>query len=139
MVIDNRVENESKEISFFKQERGFHLEGIDVKKALQRLSIDKATFILILRIFDSTYSSIVSKIKKILVDDKIEEARKLLHTLEGAAANINADGVQLATYELREAVKSGEKNFKPLIDHLDDRLKIVLKSIRSLDEHSKGK
>lgn len=117
----------------------FHLEGVDVKTALNKLCLDYESFKTILKIFDETYSQIIKEIKNELEKKSDEVVRKLLHTLEGAAANIRADGVQLATYELREAIKSREKNLKPLIDHLENQLKIVLKSIRSLNEHSKEK
>jgi HPt (histidine-containing phosphotransfer) domain-containing protein len=112
------------------------LSGIDVQSTLERLSMNEDQLKPILNTFEKAYSTIIGEIEKALNDNNMEEARKLLHKLRGAAEAIGAGGVRGAAWELREKIISGTKNLNPFLKKLKGELEKVLKSIRSLDTSS---
>lgn len=130
-------QNNAKEI--FKKSQSstviFKASGIDVTKVLNRLCIDVESYLLVLNVFNSTYSTIINRINNALIENNVNNARILLHKLEGAAANIGAEGVQLAAFELREKIKEGKKNIDLNINHLDKQIAIILQAISFLGEY----
>jgi two-component system sensor histidine kinase/response regulator len=107
------------------------LVGVDVKGALKRLKVDMKTFAMSLAAFAEDYTNIIDKIKNALDRKDVLEARRLLHTLRGAAGNIGSTEVETTAKMLGTAVKEGQDNLEPLIGDLEIALNTVLESIQS--------
>ncbi len=110
------------------------LPGIDIKDALKMLNIDKDIFKGILIKFLGSNKDTMGKIRAAFESEDWESLMQSAHSLKGSSANIGANDLQEAAYELEKASKDGV--VKPpalfLIEKVEAALKQVQESLQSL-------
>jgi len=115
------------------------LPGINIKDALKMLNIDKDIFKGILIKFLGSNKDTMSKIRSAFESEDWESLMQSAHSLKGSSANIGANDLQEAAYELEKASKDGV--VKPpalfLIEKVEAALKQVQESLQSLVDISK--
>ena len=115
------------------------LPGINIKDALKMLNIDKDIFKGILIKFLGSNKDTMSKIRSAFESEDWESLMQSAHSLKGSSANIGANDLREAAYELEKASKDGV--VKPpalfLIEKVEAALKQVQESLQSLVDISK--
>jgi CheY-like chemotaxis protein len=115
------------------------LPGIDIKDALKMLNIDKDIFKGILIKFLGSNKDTMGKIRAAFESEDWESLMQSAHSLKGSSANIGANDLQEAAYELEKASKDGVVKPPPalfLIEKVEAALKQVQESLQSLVEIS---
>jgi len=115
------------------------LPGINIEDALRSLNIDKDIFKGILIKFLESNKDTINKIRSAFEGKDWESLMQLAHSLKGSSANIGANELQEAAYELEKASRDGD--VKPpalfLIEKVEAALKQVQESLQSLVDTSK--
>ena len=83
------------------------LEGIDVEDVLQRLEGDEDLLHMLLDEFAKQFADAIAEIQAAVGQADAELARRLVHTLKGAAGNLSAQKLQDAALALEEEFKAG--------------------------------
>jgi len=115
------------------------LPGINIEDALRSLNIDKDIFKGILIKFLESNKDTMSKIRSAVESKDWESLMQLAHSLKGSSANIGANELQEAAYELEKASRDGAAVKPPalfLIEKVEDALKQVQESLQSLVDTS---
>ena len=110
------------------------LPGIDVEGALTRLKVKAETYKTSLLAFVKSYSNFIMEIRGAINREDLDETRRLLHLLKGAAGNIGAKGVELAAKMLGTAVKEEKDDLDQLVANLEFHLNSVLESIQDMEK-----
>ena len=103
---------------------------------MQRLLIDQSTFRRILGRFAANNATMMDQIRTAYANRQWELMQRLAHTIKGAAANISAEELQQAAWELEKPIKEGREQ-QPLNDQLDQleiKINQVIKSLALLQE-----
>ncbi|UQZ86621.1 Signal transduction histidine-protein kinase BarA [Paenibacillus konkukensis] len=118
-------------------------EGIDVDRALARLSGKPGILLQMIKIFERDYHDFSRKLKQALEDEELEEAQRLIHTLRGAAGNLSAARLYAAAGEVESALKraaaspdlaaaAAAAEMDRALQELSDCLQQVLASVQKL-------
>jgi PAS domain S-box-containing protein len=83
------------------------IAGLDTAAGLRTLNGNQATYLRLLRRFAADHGDDMSKLRAALAQGEAETARRVAHTLKGAAGNLGATEVQHLATELDAAFKAG--------------------------------
>lgn len=112
------------------------LDGVDIADAVERLNCDYQVFDEILENFGMFYLNIAGKLRNLIDSGKITELKREAHSLKGAAINVSAVKLYLATKEFEDALKIGNESlYNNLIDKIDLEFERIVKSRRLLKNH----
>lgn len=78
---------------------------LNSEDALQRLSGDEDLYRMLLADFWEDQRNVLQDIRRELAQNNQEEARRLAHSLKGAAANLGAEALQQSAYKAETAVR----------------------------------
>lgn len=81
-------------------------EVLDWKEAIARVLNKRDMYVKLLGKFIETERD-TSKVAQALMNGKADEARELVHSTKGAAANLGAKALAAAALELEMAIKAG--------------------------------
>ncbi|WP_374280375.1 Hpt domain-containing protein [Desulfovibrio sp.] len=82
-------------------------EVLDWKEAIARVLNKRDMYVKLLAKFIETERDTPSKVAQALMNGKADEARDLVHSTKGAAANLGAKALAAAALELEMAIKAG--------------------------------
>ncbi len=114
-----RAEIGDRTTSFLQPDIPSSLPPFDIPAALARCDNDPKLLRRLLLIFGGDYADAMQRLRELLKDNQLADARRLAHTLKGVAATLEAEDVAQAAQELELALHAG------LIDNLDDRLQAL--------------
>ena len=105
--------------------------GIDETRGLLLLGGDEALFAEMLDMFSSTYAGFVADLLPLLGQETAKEARRLVHSLKGASANLGLRDVEAAAtiLEAKLAAEEPTPQGDPALRALEKALAIVVDSI----------
>ena len=105
----------------------------DIHSALQRLRGNRKALKRLLRIFAGNHGDSARRIRQALESDDTEEARRLAHSLKGAAGNISATDLFRASSRLDETLraKDHELSQRLLVD-VEQSLKELVQAVNGL-------
>ncbi len=91
-----------------------HIQGIDINSGLRRIGGNKQLFMKLLREFAEDYSHADDELRAAMTSGDLDEARPMLHTIQGISGNIGATRLHDAAMSVRECLK------QHLLDELSD-------------------
>ena len=111
---------------------GSEFPGIDEKRALMLLGADRELLAEMLEMFAASYEGFMGKLRKLLSESNYGEARRIVHGLKGASANIGLTEVQAGAVilEARLAGREPTDAADPAVATLGEALATALRSIR---------
>jgi two-component system, sensor histidine kinase and response regulator len=108
------------------------IPGIDVSLGLQRTAGKKALFRKILIQFHDKYENVITELKELVEQDKLEDAKRLAHTVKGVSGNIAATETFEKAAALESVIKNGEMDqFESSLSELSVTLSTVRDAIFS--------
>ena len=105
--------------------REFSIDGLDTAAALRRLGGNEKLFVGLLRDFIKNQTGAVEAVRKKLEEHDFETAKRLAHTLKGAAGNIGAFKVFEMAGELDKALAekaAGDDELGPILRSTEEGL-----------------
>ena len=110
------------------------IPGIDVDEGLNRVGGNKKLYWKLLKDFAQNYRTVVTDIRQGITEGRIEEAKRIAHTVKGVSGNISARDV----FSISERVEKALAAVPPadcaqLLDQLDDALRKLADAIGALD------
>ena len=109
------------------------LAGIDIEKALNRLSGNRDLLMRLFQNFYHNYADVPTRISGALSCGDIPLAHRLVHNLKGVAGNLSAQNVLAATLHLEFAMHEGNKDHVTgSLDRLRAELAAVMANITRL-------
>lgn len=107
-----------------------NIPGVDISEGLSRVGGNKSLYLKLLLDFASGYQPYAANIRKAISENKIEEARRLAHTLKGVAGNISANEIFILSEQLEKAlIPAKPEDCTALLDALDTALKSVVEAL----------
>lgn len=110
------------------------LKGIDVESGLNRVKLDLPAYITRLAAFVRTHAGTAGRIKEAIDRNDTQNARDLLHTLRGSAANHDAKTLLEVAAALHEAIKQGKPNLAPMVLELEHTLHQLTEAIHKAEK-----
>jgi signal transduction histidine kinase/CheY-like chemotaxis protein/HPt (histidine-containing phosphotransfer) domain-containing protein len=110
------------------------LEGIDVRGALARLEIDRATLEPMLLRFADGLQPVLAALRDAVVTRDGPAAARHAHAIAGSAGSLGAQALAAAAKAVEEASRKGRTDLHDLLAVVEDRAAIVFGSIASLRE-----
>ncbi|GAB2670443.1 response regulator [Paenibacillus thermoaerophilus] len=107
---------------------------IDLEELMDRLEGKTAIVQHMFLTFRRDYAGFTDRLRQAWGDGNRAEARRLVHTLKGAAGNLSAHELQAFAAEVEEAIRS-EKLGIPHLDQLDRHLRVLLALLREATEN----
>ena len=101
-------------------EPAFQLEYVDVPWGLERTGGNYSLFRMLLQQFLDDHEDTVRELERLLLDNDIESARRLVHTIHGVTATIGARKLERVTEALEHA----------LVHKDEERLRFVVEEFR---------
>ena len=116
------------------------LPGINIQDTLKRLNLSADVFKRILIGFLNNNKDTANNIKDLFEKKDWESLMHVAHSLKGSAANIGANDLQDAAFQLEKASSKGSANppEKNLADNVVTALSQVLESLHTLADTEKG-
>jgi signal transduction histidine kinase/DNA-binding response OmpR family regulator/HPt (histidine-containing phosphotransfer) domain-containing protein len=108
------------------------LEGIDVSGTLDRLGVDRATLERMLIRFADGQGKTLDALRDAVAANDSAVAARHAHAIAGAAGNLGAEALRAAAKNLELAGQQGGTDLAPLLDIVNDRAAVVLRSIATL-------
>ena len=110
-----------------KEEKGdpHHIAGVDMKQGLQRMAGNSDLLIRLLGQFEKEHANDVTKLRQLLKQGEVVEAKRLLHTLKGVTGNLGIQKLHGTILEIKGDIS--EDNLQALEALLAD----VILGIRS--------
>ena len=106
------------------------IEGIDIKKGLERVNNNRELYVRILQKFLSSTSSFQKKTIGLLQNNNTEEIKAQLHSLKGVSGNLGATAIYEKLAETEKAFAHGiPKDAQAVINELNDMLEAFRKSV----------
>jgi two-component system sensor histidine kinase/response regulator len=102
--------------------------GMDIGSALARVNGKRKILIHMMEQFLLDYDSFNLKLRPAIARSELDNARRMVHTLKGAAGYLSADNVLEAVYELEDILRSWEGN-EPRIAEALDRLDYAMQEL----------
>ncbi len=112
------------------------LPGIDLEDATQRLGLPRDVLEAMLLQFAKGQRHIPTQLRQAIQDDRNEEARRLAHSLAGAAGNLSAHELRRLAKTIELALKYGQGNLPAMIDELEREAHRVFEGLDILAELS---
>ncbi len=110
------------------------MPGVDVAEGLNRVGGNKKLYRKLLKDFAQNYRTVVTDIRQGITEGRIEEAKRIAHTVKGVSGNISARDV----FSISERIEKALATVPPadcalLLDQLDDALRKLADAIGALD------
>ncbi|MDF2959244.1 MAG: hypothetical protein K0S39_979 [Paenibacillus sp.] len=110
-----------------------HVKGIDMKDALRRLDGKTEILSKLLSLFRKEHERTAPKLLRYIQEGQTAEAKRLSHSLQGAAGNLGMKEVFTAAGALELALDEADTDrFLPLVTLLEIELNVVFASIDQL-------
>lgn len=107
------------------------LPGLQLADALLRLRGNRTFYRGILQRFASDHANAVQDVREAVAAQDYRQAELLVHTLKGVASNLGAADLAETSGELQACLMSeGRDPLARLLDELDERIAVVLRSIQ---------
>jgi len=111
------------------------IPGVDIDEGLRRVGGNKKLYMKLLNDFAGNYKSFIPTIREAISEQKMEEARRLAHTLKGVSGNIAAKDVFAISEQLEKALFfTPPQDCEPLLDQLDTALSAVIDAAKAAPE-----
>jgi CheY-like chemotaxis protein len=111
------------------------IPGVDISEGLRRVGGNKKLYLKLLKDFAGNYKSFISNFQKAISEQKMEEARRLAHTLKGVSGNLSAKDIFTISEQLEKALSATlQQDCEPLLDQLDLALCSVITTVESEHE-----
>lgn len=111
-----------------------NIEGLDFRKALDKIGGKSRTLVSILKDFAEDQSGCIEGIKQSISNGEIEEAQRSAHSLKGALGNIEATGLFKGVSELDEHLKKGEAaKAAEKAEAIEEGFNDLIEDIRSIE------
>jgi len=108
---------------------------VDIDEGLSRVGGNKKLYLKLLNDFAGNYKSFMPNIRKAISEQKMDEARRLTHTLKGVSGNLSAKDLFSLSALLEKALfMTPPQDFEPLLDQLDSALCSVITSVETVHE-----
>jgi HPt (histidine-containing phosphotransfer) domain-containing protein len=106
------------------------IEGMDIKKGLERVNNNRELYLRILQRFLFSVSAFQKKTNELLQNKKAEEIKTLLHSLKGVSGNLGATRVYEKLAETEKAFAHGiPEDAQGIINELNGLLETFRKSV----------
>ncbi len=113
-----------------------HIPGIDMNEGLSRVGGNKKLYLKLLNDFANSYRPVVDSIQKAISEQKMEEARRLAHTLKGVSGNISVNEVFSISEQLEKALTATPpEECNQLLEKLSIELHSVIDAIDAIRDH----
>jgi polar amino acid transport system substrate-binding protein len=86
------------------------VDGIDQTLGLRSVSGNKKLYCKLLKDFNQSHRDDVTRVRDALINGKIDEAERVVHTLKGLAGSLGAQDLHLIAKQLDNSLKSPEKD-----------------------------
>lgn len=106
--------------------------AVDIAAGLERMMGDRAMYERVLARFRTDYRDAVGRIRTALAGGDTVLAQRLAHTLKGAAAMIEADGLHQGALALETALRAGGALDAAMLARLEAELKRVMAQLDAL-------
>jgi two-component system sensor histidine kinase/response regulator len=111
------------------------LPGIDIADGLRRIGGNREFYRGILLKLGANFAASPAELRRLLGDAQTEEARRLAHTLKGAAGNVGATELQAASASLELAIANGDGDaFAAGMAAVDEAFGVVTQALATLAE-----
>ncbi len=115
-----------------------HLPGVDINEGVSRVGGNKKLYGKLLNDFASNYQLYAINIQKAIAEQKIEEARRLAHTLKGVSGNISANEVFSLSQQIEKALNQATpEDCAQLLDQLSTALRTLIEAINLEGGHKR--
>lgn len=111
---------------------------LDVAAGIERLMGNRPIYLRALARFRSDYRGATAAIRTALAGEDLPLARRLVHTLKGAAGMIEAGPLHAAALALEEALRLGAPGADALLERVDAALSRVMHALESLQVDEAG-
>ncbi|MBL9127619.1 MAG: response regulator [Verrucomicrobiales bacterium] len=108
------------------------LPGIDLDDAVQRLGLPREVLETMLLQFAKGQAGTVATLRKAIENDDTEEARRVAHSLAGAAGNLSAHELRRLAKTIELAVKFGQGNLASMLADLEREASRVFGGLEAL-------
>ena len=109
------------------------IQGIDVNEGLSRVGGNKKLYLKLLNDFANGYRPFVDNLQKAISEQKMEEAKRLVHTLKGVSGNISAKEVCSLSEQIEKALTTvPSEDSSHVLDDLRKALGTVIDAIDAI-------
>lgn len=116
------------------------IPGIDISEGLSRIGGNKKLYQKLLNDFAGNYKSFTANIRKAISDQKMEEARRLAHTLKGVSGNISAKEIFTLSEQVEKALTTvPPQDCDQLLDQLHTALGAVIEAVEAAREEPEAR
>ncbi|PKM65245.1 MAG: hypothetical protein CVU95_16130, partial [Firmicutes bacterium HGW-Firmicutes-2] len=114
------------------------IPGIDMDKGLSRVGGNTKLYLKLLNDYATGYRSFIDDIRAAISEQRLEEARRLAHTLKGVSGNISANEVFSISEQLEKALTATPpEECSQLLEKLSTALHSVIDAIDAVHEDNK--
>jgi len=110
--------------------------GLDVENTLERLSGKMPLYLRLLGDFERDWMGAPGRLVGLWDAGRCDEARQMIHTLKGVAANLGAAGVARAASDLLRLMKAADGDIGGLLPSLGRELRVAFDSAAMLSRDS---
>jgi PAS domain S-box-containing protein len=133
-IVSTRSDGSNKEVAV-RPKLPDMIVGVDIDEGLSRVGGNKILYWKLLNDFAENYRSFIPDIQRTIKEGKIEDTRRLAHTLKGVSGNISAKDVFSLSEQLEKALRMTPlPDCAPLLDQLDFALRSVIDVIDAARE-----
>jgi CheY-like chemotaxis protein/HPt (histidine-containing phosphotransfer) domain-containing protein len=113
-----------------------HIPGVDINEGVSRVGGNRKLYLKLLNDFASNYQPYAINIRKAIAEQKIEEAKRLAHTLKGVSGNISAHEVFSLSEQIEKAlIPMPPEECTQLLDQLSTALRELIEAINPEGDH----
>ena len=113
---------------------------IDVELGVKRLGGDRRFYKKILTIFQENHSDSAKEVKENLDNGKLEDAKRLAHTIKGNAGSLGAGELQKTAAALEKGIKKGKRDqYQGLLENFKNSLNKALNALKNIKPMLKDK
>ena len=111
------------------------IQGVKIDEGLRRVGGNKKLYLKLLNDFTDNYRSFIPNIRKAISEERVDDARRLAHTLKGVSGNISANEIFVVSEKLEQALlMTPILDCEPLLDELDSALRLVINAVLAARE-----
>lgn len=106
--------------------------ALDPAAGLERMMGDRAMYRRVLARFRSDYADNVARLRAAIAAGDTTLAHRIVHTLKGAAAMIEARGLRALAVDVEQLLRAGAPAAPRLLDRLEAELALVIAQVDSM-------
>jgi len=115
-----------------------NIPGIDISEGLGRVGGNRTLFLKLLKDFANHYKPYANDIRKAISEQRIEEARRLAHTLKGVAGNISAKEIYTVSEQVEKALLTEPvTDYDAPLGQLDAALRMIIDALRAVQDEKR--